>query len=713
MSNLFRTIASCSRTLSQALVPAAILMLALIIFTGFALPINTMLGWSRWINWLDPVAYAFESLMVNEFNNRPFRCPPNMMLPAGPGYDNLPVDYKTCSSVGSVPGSAIVKGEHFLSQNYMYEDSHKWRYLGIMFGFMAFFFFLHLLSTELITESKSKGEVLLFRRGHVPPNAAVVNDDDSEAVGDGGAKGPTKTEDSANNDIHIHKQTSIFHWQDVCYDIKIKGEPRRILDHVDGWVKPGTCTAMVGVSGAGKTTLLDVLAARVTMGVVTGEMLVDGQQRDQSFQRKTGYVQQQDLHLHTTTVREALRFSAVLRQPSHVSREEKYDYVEEVIKLLGMEAYAGAVVGVPGEGLNVEQRKRLTIGVELAAKPQLLLFLDEPTSGLDSQTSWSILNLLDTLTAHGQAILCTIHQPSAMLFQRFDRLLLLAAGGKTVYFGDIGRESSTLANYFERNGAPKLPEGANPAEWILEVIGAAPGSHTEIDWPAVWRDSPEHKAVLDHLAELKSTLSEKPRDNSDPTGYQEFAAPFYLQLYECLVRVFSQYWRSPIYIYSKTALCILPSLFVGFCLFKAKNDSQGLQNQMFGIFMILTIFGNLVQQIMPQFVTQRSLYEVRERPSKAYSWKAFMASNILVEIPWSMLMSVFMYVCWYYPIGFYRNAEPTDSVHERGALMFLMLLTFLIFSCTFSHVCIAGIELAETGGNIAQLLFSLCLIFCG
>jgi ATP-binding cassette subfamily G (WHITE) protein 2 (PDR) len=86
------------------------------------------------------------------------------------------------------------------------------------------------------------------------------------------------------------------------------------------------------------------------MGVVTGEMLVDGRQRDVSFQRKTGYVQQQDLHLQTSTVREALRFSAVLRQPKSVSKEEKYKYVEEVLKLLEMDGYADAVVGVPGEG---------------------------------------------------------------------------------------------------------------------------------------------------------------------------------------------------------------------------------------------------------------------------------------------------------------------------------------------------------------------------
>jgi ATP-binding cassette subfamily G (WHITE) protein 2 (PDR) len=98
-----------------------------------------------------------------------------------------------------------------------------------------------------------------------------------------------------------------------------------------------------------------------------------------------------DLHLETATVRESLQFSAMLRQPKTVSKKEKHAYVEEVIKMLNMADFANAVVGVPGEGLNVEQRKLLTIGVELAAKPKLLLFLDEPTSGLDSQVSMPVM----------------------------------------------------------------------------------------------------------------------------------------------------------------------------------------------------------------------------------------------------------------------------------------------------------------------------------
>lgn len=372
MSMLFRFIASVSRTLSQAMAPAAILILAIVIFTGFTIPTRYMLGWSRWINYLDPVAYGFESLMINEFHGRRFPCSYPVPL-----YGSYPAGTQVCNVVGAIAGQDYVNGDAFINSSYQYYHSHKWRNFGILIVFMAGLMVFYLAAAEFISAKKSKGEVLVFRRGHAPAVLTKNSPDDIEAAG--AAKVVAEKQHApATTDI-IQKQTAVFHWEDVCYDIKIKKEERRILDHVDGWVKPGTLTALMGVSGAGKTTLLDVLATRVTMGVIGGDMLVDGHQRDESFQRKTGYVQQQDLHLQTSTVREALNFSALLRQPAHVSRKEKLDYVNEVIKLLDMEEYADAVVGVPGEGLNVEQRKRLTIGVELAAKPQLLLFLDEPT----------------------------------------------------------------------------------------------------------------------------------------------------------------------------------------------------------------------------------------------------------------------------------------------------------------------------------------------
>lgn len=156
----------------------------------------------------------------------------------------------------------------------------------------------------------------------------------------------------------------------------------------------------------------------------------------------------------------------MVRQPKSVPTKEKYHYVEQIIQMLNMEDFAEAVVGTPGEGLNVEQRKLLTIGVELVAKPALLLFLDEPTSGLDSQSSWSICTFLRKFADNGQAVLSTIHQPSAMLFQQLDRLLFLAKGGNTVYFGEIGEQSRTMLGYFERNGARKCDPSENVSRSI-------------------------------------------------------------------------------------------------------------------------------------------------------------------------------------------------------------------------------------------------------
>ncbi|KAG4275396.1 ATPase [Fusarium proliferatum] len=712
MSGIFRSIASLSRTLSQAMVPASLLILALVIFTGFVIPTDYMLGWCRWINYLDPVAYAFEALMINEFHGRNFTC--NKFVPSSTidGYQDVSPDNRACSTVGRVPGQDFVNGDAYINSQYKYYHAHKWRNVGILIGFVIFFHIVYIVATEYVSAKKSKGEILVFRRGNMP--ATSRGKVDSEAA----STGPITAVDKLNNErdnANIQGSTSVFHWNNVCYDIKIKGEQRRILDNVDGWVKPGTLTALMGVSGAGKTTLLDCLADRISMGVITGEMLVDGKIRDETFQRKTGYVQQQDLHLETSTVREALTFSALLRQPATTPRAEKIAYVGEVIKLLDMQEYADAVVGVLGEGLNVEQRKRLTIGVELAAKPPLLLFVDEPTSGLDSQTSWAILDLLEKLSKAGQSILCTIHQPSAMLFQRFDRLLFLAKGGRTIYFGDIGKNSEKLTGYFEKNGSDPCPKGENPAEWMLGVIGAAPGSHTEVDWHQVWRESTEYQHVQTELQRLKAegAGAGSAAHENDPGSYREFAAPFWEQLVIASQRVFQQYWRTPSYIYSKAALCIQVALFIGLVFLNAPLSIQGLQNQMFAIFQILTVFGQLVQQQMPQFVTQRSLYEVRERPSKTYSWKVFMLSQIIAEIPWNTLMSVFMFVCVYYPVGFQKNATAADQTAERGALMWLLFWQFLIFTCTFAHACIAITDTAEAGGNLANVVFIICLFFCG
>lgn len=376
MSAVFRTMAAITKTVSQAMTLAGILILALVIYTGFVVPVPYMHPWFGWIHYINPIYYAFEILVANEFHGRDFPC--SQIVPA---YPNMSGNTFVCSQRGAAAGEYTVSGDAYIWDAFQYTYDHVWRNFGILIAFLVGFLTIYFVATEINSSTTSAAEVLVFRRGHAPPALK-----DGEPDEESGPSSVPASRDASDDEGEKSKQPltmqphrDIFTWLNVTYDIEIKGEPRRLLDDVSGWVKPGTLTALMGVSGAGKTTLLDVLAHRTSMGVITGDMFVNGRPLDSSFQRKTGYVQQQDLHLETATVRESLRFSAMLRQPDSVSKEEKYAYVEEVIRMLNMEEFAEAVVGVPGEGLNVEQRKLLTIGVELAAKPKLLLFLDEPT----------------------------------------------------------------------------------------------------------------------------------------------------------------------------------------------------------------------------------------------------------------------------------------------------------------------------------------------
>ncbi|KAK9250566.1 ABC-2 type transporter-domain-containing protein [Lipomyces tetrasporus] len=713
MSCLYRWLANITRTAYQAMVPSAILSLGLMIYTGYTIPDNYLPGWSRWMNYINPFAYAFEALMANEFHGLQYPCAE--IVPRGPGYENLPKESQVCSSVGAIPGSTTVSGDSYINLTFKYYEAHKWRNVGILFGFLLFFFVLYILAAEYAKPPKSKGEVLVFSSGKLPhqPGKPGAEDVELQLHPRGDMIVPEENaRDSHSSGSGLDTSRAVFCWEDLCYDISIKGNDRRILDHVDGWVKPGTSTALMGVSGAGKTTLLDVLASRVTVGIVSGDTLVNGSPTDSSFQHRVGYVQQQDLHLNTMTVREALEFSALLRQSAEIPKQEKLDYIDYVIDVLDMQSFADAVVGIPGEGLNIEQRKRLTIGVELAARPQLLLFLDEPTSGLDSQTSWAICQLIKKLTRSGQAVLCTIHQPAALLFDQFDRLLLLAPGGKTVYFGELGPKSKTLIDYLERNGAPKCPTEANQAEWMLQVIKPETGGTVGVDWHQAWRNSPEFQEVKTELGRLRSlTTADMLQSAGEASQHREFVTSFWTQFFIVFGRTWKHFWRSPTYIWSKIALIVISSIYIGFS-FRAENSIQGLQNQLYAIFMFLVMFNNINEQIMPMFVPQRSLYEVRERPSKVYQWTTFVLSNILVEAAWNTLMAMMIYFCWYYPVGFVSNTTSDDET-VRGFLVFLFLWMFMLFTSTFSHFAVTWVPNSEIGGVIASLLWMFCLIFCG
>ncbi|CAN9163466.1 unnamed protein product [Alternaria alternata] len=700
MAAIFRTTAAVTKTASQAMAGAGVLVLILVIYTGFVIRIPQMPDWFGWIRWINPIFYAFEILLANEFHGVNFPC--DSFIPSGPGYSTNGNSF-ICDTQGAVAGQTFINGDSFIEVSYSYSWSHVWRNFGILWAFLIFFLVTYFIAVEVNSSTSNTAEQLVFRRGHVPaymqPGYSKGSDEEAGAAGHGENEG-------AGDVSAIEEQKGVFTWRDVVYDIEIKGEPRRLLDHVSGFVKPGSMTALMGVSGAGKTTLLDVLAQRTTMGVITGDMFVNGKPLDPAFQRSTGYVQQQDLHLETSTVREALQFSAMLRQPKTVSKKEKHDYVEEVIKMLNMSDFAEAVVGVPGEGLNVEQRKLLTIGVELAAKPKLLLFLDEPTSGLDSQSSWSIIAFLRKLSNAGQAILCTIHQPSAILFQEFDRLLFLARGGKTVYFGDLGENSRTLLEYFENNGARACGEDENPAEYMLEIVNAGKNNNGE-DWFDVWKASEEAKGVQQQIDQLHESKKHENLDIASETGGGEFAMPLTTQIVECTYRAFQQYWRMPSYVMAKFGLCTIAGLFIGFSFYQANTTLAGMQTIIFSVFMLTTIFSSLVQQIQPLFITQRSLYESRERPSKAYSWIAFMVANVIVEIPYGVIAGILTFATFYYPV------VGASQSSERQGLVLLFCVQLLIYTSTFADMTIAALPNAETASGLVSLLTLMSILFNG
>lgn len=519
---------------------------------------------------INPLAYGFEALMGNEFHNQEIPCVNNNLVPNGPGYTNP--EFQSCAGVGGpLKGATTFSGDRYLA-SLSYYHSSIWRNFGVIIGFWILFIAITIYGTCHWKEMGGAGMNNIMPRevvsklqkknkGH---NSA---DEESGSVNhvvekkaDKEDKIPTSSSGSSetNVDKQLIRNTSIFTWKNLTYTVKTPSGDRVLLDNVQGYVKPGMLGALMGASGAGKTTLLDVLAQRKTDGVIHGSIMVDGRELPISFQRSAGYCEQLDVHEPLCTVRESLEFSALLRQSRHTPEEEKLAYVDTIIDLLELHDIENTLVGRVGAGLTIEQRKRLTIGVELVSKPSILIFLDEPTSGLDGQSAFQTVRFLRKLADVGQAILVTIHQPSASLFAQFDTLLLLAKGGKTVYFGDIGENGSVVKNYFAKNDA-HCPENVNPAEFIIEVCSGSLSKGR--DWGDVWLKSEEHTRIsneLDHI--IKDAASKPPGTPEDPN---QFAMPLGYQIKVVTKRAVKSVYRNTDYVNNKVMLHISCALFNG------------------------------------------------------------------------------------------------------------------------------------------------------
>ena len=538
------------------------------------------------------MGYAYKALIINEMRGQVYSCEgEGNAVPFGATYNDWA--NKICTMKGAVAGENFVRGDDYLREALSYEPSHQWAPYFV--AVVAYFLLFTAVIAALMewTDSNKGGATTKFYLPGKAPKPRTEKDEDERR---------RRQQDVTNNMGNISTGTT-FSWQHVHYEVPFKGGPLHLLNDISGIVKPGHLTALMGSSGAGKTTLLDVLAKRKTIGKVDGRVYLNNEALMSDFERITGYCEQMDIHHPSVTVREGMRFSAYLRQDKDIPKEEKDEYVEQIITLLEMEDIADAQIGnlEEGSGISVEERKRLTIGMELVAKPQLL-FLDEPTSGLDAQSSFNIIRFIRKLADCGWPVLCTIHQPSAILFEHFDHLLLLVRGGKTAYYGEIGKDARTMIDYFESNGGPTCAPDANPAEYILEVVGAGTAGKSTRDWGEIWTNSPQAKELEQELDEIHEVADTHPKRQS-----LTYATPFWTQFYYVYMRVNKAYWRSPEYNIGRFVTLEAIALITGFTYWKMSYTTSDMQNR---LFFLLSTF--IMAVILVSFIFKKKLvYERR------------------------------------------------------------------------------------------------------
>ncbi|KAL2067220.1 hypothetical protein VTL71DRAFT_1644, partial [Oculimacula yallundae] len=695
MTLFFRTVGCLCPDFDYAIKFAATIITLFVITSGYIIQYQSEKVWLRWIYWINALGLGFSALMENEFSRITLTCTGESLVPSGPSYTNI--NNQVCTLPGSVAGTDQVSGSAYIINGFSYRPEELWRNFGIIIALIVVFLITNMTLGEWVTFGAGGNTAKVFQKSNKERdelNAALIAKREERRAAKGDAQG---------SEINITSK-AVLTWEGLNYDVPTPSGELRLLTNVYGYVQPGELTALMGASGAGKTTLLDVLAARKNIGVISGDILVDGIAPGNAFQRGTSYAEQLDVHESTQTVREALRFSADLRQPFEVPQAEKYAYVEEILSLLEMEDMADAIIGDPESGLAVEQRKRVTIGVELAAKPELLLFLDEPTSGLDSQSAFNIVRFLRKLASAGQAILCTIHQPNAALFENFDRLLLLQRGGQTVYFGDIGKDACVLIDYLHRHGAD-CPPDANPAEYMLDAIGAGQAARVgDRDWAEIFAESPELANIKDKISQMKTERLADVATHAK-TDEKEFATPLMHQLKIVQKRTNLAFWRSPNYGFTRLFNHVIIAILTGLAYLNLDDSRQSLQYRVFVIFQVTVLPALILAQVEPKYAMSRMIY-YREASSKMYGQFAFASSLVVAEMPYSILCAVGFFLPIYYMPGFQTSSS-------RAGYQFLMVLVTELFSVTLGQMVAAITPSPFISALLNPFIIITFALFCG
>ncbi|KAG9737185.1 putative ABC transporter, partial [Aureobasidium melanogenum] len=366
-SALFRMIGAIAPNLNLALLMAGAAIPPCLTYSGFAPPWPTLHKWGSWIRRISPSPWALEALMGNEFYDITLSCTDSQMVPSGPGYNNLA--NQGCTLPGSVKGSPDVPGSTYLALTYDMYRSHLWRNFGIIIAMWAIYTIIAAVGLAFTAREQGGASGHVFKRGAQTETMPTTANSSGMTLGEQDLeKQPSRTVNdltlqpasSASSATHIDDNTSdhgkpndngsSFTFENVNYYVNVADGEKQLLQNVSAYARPGQLTALMGASGAGKTTLLDTISQRKSEGRVEGAMRLNGHPLDATFGRSCGFAMQQDVHEPFSTVREALQFSAELRQPADVPHAEKMEYCEYIIKLLELGPIADALIGTPGEG---------------------------------------------------------------------------------------------------------------------------------------------------------------------------------------------------------------------------------------------------------------------------------------------------------------------------------------------------------------------------
>ncbi|XP_030512931.1 pleiotropic drug resistance protein 2-like [Rhodamnia argentea] len=692
--SLFRFIAAVGRMQVVATTLATFILLMVFVLGGFIVSRNDIEPWMIWGYYVSPMMYGQNAIVINEFLDERWSAPnldPRINQP----------------TVGKV----LLKSRGFFVDDYWY-----WICIGALFGFSLLF---NILFIAALTWLNPLGDSKTAVPDEDEAKKAKSDEQKTEGI-DMAVKSTSEfvadQEKALQRGMVLPFQPLSLAFNNVNYYVDMPAEMKKqgikddrlqLLRDVSGAFRPGVLTALVGVSGAGKTTLMDVLAGRKTGGWIEGSISIAGYPKKQAtFARVSGYCEQNDIHSPNVTVYESVLYSAWLRLSSDISTQTHKMYVEEVMELVELIPLRNALVGLPGVcGLSTEQRKRLTIAVELVANPSII-FMDEPTSGLNAGAAAIVIRTVRNTVDTGRTVVCTIHQPSIDIFEAFDELLLMKRGGQVIYAGPLGRHSHKLIEYFEAvPGVPKIRDGYNPATWMLEITAPQIEAQLGLDFAGIYSNSSLYQRNQELIKEL-STPVPGSKDLYFPTKYSQ---PFLTQCKACFWKQHWSYWRNPQYNALRFFMTIAIGVLFGLIFWnkgQQTTQQQDLANLLGAMYAAVIFLGASNASAVQSVVAIERTVFYRERGAGMYSELPYAFAQVAIETIYVAIQTIVYSLLLYSMIGFEWKAG-------KFLWFYYYLLMCFVYFTMFGMMAVALTPGSQIAAIVMSFFMSLWNLFSG